>query len=885
MRTRDRVWRLVERWLTRRVPPRSIDGVLRDLEDDYTRRVVETGRIAGAIWLWSEARSLAQAYGGARPGHPDPRGLSMHTRLLRWVGSVGQDVRFAVRSLRQSPGFSLTVVLTLGLAIGLCTSLFTVFNALALRTWDVRDPDSIVVPFVKPVGTRGFQNLVTVDEFEYLRARAETVTLIGWETGAASVATGSGSGSVHVQMYGVGPGFFDVFGIPIPRGRGFADADHSPTADAVAGIISHRLWQNIFGEDPEVLGRTIYAGVGRVPVTIVGVVHRGFASLGPRMPIDLMVPGEHLARIDRPGTTERHTLLAGRLRPGRTIAEAEAELGALDRQFRSAASLEGNGIILTGTRPVAQPGRTDDFVPLFASMGAALLLVLLLACANVGNLELARLMGRRGEIAVRLSLGAGRARVMRQVLTEALGLALAAAALGYATAWVLPDLVLRFVDEEAEASLTPDTTVLAFSIILAASAAIAFALAPALRATRGATVTFVTPRAGADRRGRHLRSLLLAAQIALSLTLLTGAGLLTRGLLHVRGADLGFDVHGTSVATVRMPSGVRTRAALDAAGLRLEDALLTAGLGPVGLLNHTPPLSGSPFVTSVRKPEEDEVWNRRTLDRPMSVAAFGVLGLEFVAGGPYDEKPGVHEAVVNETLVRLLYPGEPVATTVGRTLLARRPVSGAVYEPYRLVGVVRDSYYAGPSEVLPIFHAAPQFRQQMHLVFDTQPDAAGRLRTIVEAVQPGATVTVVPVSAAIEAALEFRRTGARLAWIIGLLGLALATIGVFGVFAYFVEERRREIGIRLALGARVPQILRAMFSSHRWSVGGGVAAGLVLSAAAGFVLRGYLFGLSPLDPIAYLGVTAILLVAAALATIVPSRRAWRVDPAVTLRAE
>jgi hypothetical protein len=231
--------------------------------------------------------------------------------------------------------------------------------------------------------------------------------------------------------------------------------------------------------------------------------------------------------------------------------------------------------------------------------------------------------------------------------------------------------------------------------------------------------------------------------------------------------------------------------------------------------------------------------------------------------------------VINETLARQLWPGEHA---VGRTVLADD-------ERYIISGVVRDTHYTTPTAIRPLFHRAPELTSTQLLFRTDRADAAAAVRAVVQNIEPRLRLTLVPVTANINEALEERRFAAGLAWSIGLLGLGLATIGVFGVFAYAVEERRREIGVRLALGARARDVFRALFDVNRWSIGGGLAAGLLMSVAAGFVLRSYLFGLSPLDPVAYLGVSAVMGAAALVATAVPARRALRIDPAVTLKTE
>jgi predicted permease len=507
--------------------------------------------------------------------------------------------------------------------------------------------------------------------------------------------------------------------------------------------------------------------------------------------------------------------------------------------------------------------------------------VLLLACANVGNLQLARSLARRREIAVRLSLGAGRARVVRQMLSEAVLVSLGAAALGFVIAGFMPELVLRLTGDADRVPqiFTLDGTVFAFAGVLALTSGVLFALAPSLRATRSTTVLAYDARAGLDRDSHRLRSLLLGTQIALSLALLTGAGLLTRGIIHVQTADLGFAVHDIAVARLRVPEELRTGADyLDPLVPELDAALRASRLWPVGW-TEVDPLSDIRVMVRVRRADQpDTYYDRLVLARPMSAAAFAVLDLELIAGTPYADRPEARQAVINETLAGSLWPGQDA---VGRTLLADG-------EPYTVTGVVRDSYLSGVTAINPVFHRAPNptLDGLPRLVFRTDvPGAADELRSLVQDLDPRLDITVTPVVANIRRSLDDRRLAAGIAWAIGALGLALATVGVFGVFAYAVEERRREIGVRLALGAGRREVIAAMFAVNRWSVGGGLGAGLLLSVCGGFVLRRYLFGLSPLDPVAHMGVALLLAAAAAVGIALPSRRAVRVDPSVTLRSE
>jgi predicted permease len=871
-------------WLRRlraRIKYRDFDADLRE-ELELHRAMKETELLESGASATDARRGASRALGNITLAREAARGVW----LAPWLETLGQDTRYALRSLRKSPGFALAAILTLGFGIGLNVSVFTVFNVLALLGWDVRDPEEIVLPFARPVGNRGFSNWMTYAEYVHLRDHTQTL--------ASLLASSGGSGRVfqsdgtdydraydYVQFQGASANFFAALGIDIVMGRGFLPGEDDDGKPAPVAVVTHAFWQNQLGADPGVIGRTLRIGVRNVPVTIVGVTRPGFDGTDQLRSVALFAPLPFLLQLDpdsKDGTwkpLEERVSVAGRLKPGISRVAAEAELDTLSRQFNASVARESNGLVLTGTRPIGQPGRTDAFLPTLAGFGAAVLLVLLLACANVGNLQLARAFARQREIAVRLSLGAARARLIRQLLTEAGCVALLAAMIGFGVAWFLPNLVLRLAGESEEGlAFLPDVTVFGFAMLLGAGTALLFALAPALRATRATEVLALRARTDIDRGGRRLRSLLLASQIALSLTLLSVAGLLTRGVLHAHHVDFGFDASRLSAARIAVPKELYTRSALTSLRSELDTRLAASGVGPTAWAN-LEPLSDSPFVAYVRKPEQAETWNIRALERTLSSSGFGVIGLTFVSGGPYSNRPESREAVINETLARQLWPGEDA---VGRTVLADD-------ERYTITGVVRDSYYTTPTAIRPLFHRAPELTASRLLFRTDRPGAAVELQAIFQDIDPRLRVTIVPVTANVDAAVEHRRTAAGLTWAIGLLGLGLAAIGVFGVFAYAVEERRREIGVRLALGARPGDVFRALFDVNRWSIGGGLAVGALLSVAAGFVLRSYLFGLSPLDPVAYVAVSTLMGLAAALATAIPARRALRVDPAVTLKCE
>lgn len=517
---------------------------------------------------------------------------------------------------------------------------------------------------------------------------------------------------------------------------------------------------------------------------------------------------------------------------------------------------------------------------LFAAFGAAVVLVLVLACANVGNLQLARGVARRREIATRLALGASRRRIVRQLLTEGLVLTGAAGALAIVVAAILPPLIFRYVGEELppymEARFRPDGEIVAFTFATGLLSCLLFALAPAMHATRTAIPLGALERAATPSSRFHLRSVLLATQIAVCTVLLAGAGLVTRGIAHAMNVDPGFEIEGVQLVSTALPEGAsgKDRQALirgTLASLEREGAHPVA-VAPFG------PIDDARYVMPMARPggharDVDDV-----LRRGVSARYFDVLGIPLVHGRMFPSS-GTNEAVVNQAFARTYFPGEQ---PVGRDLQEVDSRTGKIRRVYTIVGVARDTYLTGLERIDPVVFTPDNIG-----TFLTRggPQGVERIRAAALSINPAATITVRPLKDNVRRYLEESRIGATLAWAIGLLGLSLATVGVFGVFAYAVEERRREIGVRLALGAARRQIVTMLVSSSGRAMLLGLGAGILLSFACGPVLRAYLYGLSPLDPPAYGMVTLLLATAAGLATVIPARRARRVDPAITLRED
>jgi predicted permease len=504
----------------------------------------------------------------------------------------------------------------------------------------------------------------------------------------------------------------------------------------------------------------------------------------------------------------------------------------------------------------------------FTLLGAAVILVWGLTCANVGNLFLARSLKRNREIAVRLALGASRGRLVRQLLAEGLVLAAIAGSLALAFAAGVPILAAQ-LDGNA-AMFAPDSLVAAVVGLATIATCLLVALAPALYSTRinwkGAG------RTSTVRPGR-LREVILAVQIGVASVLVLSATLIGRGILQASTARADFALHSTTAVEFQLPSSATdAQRKLTRLGIR---AAVDGSSGEYGLAESVPASERVGLQTTVR-PVSGRVEYRANLLQ-MSSATFQVLEIPFLEGRPASDVAGQLEAVINQTLAKRVSPD---GSALGQVLHL-----GFDSAQYTVVGVTQDVHLTGMGEIEPLIHTSQINSRLGFILTRTTPGLRERMTALAKSVDPALTVRLIPLSEAVQASLKLAWTGAAAASGLAAIALLLAVIGVFGVFSYLIEERRQEIGIRLALGATKGQVRTALASACRRPVVMGVLLGLGLSVLAGNLLRGILFGLSPIDPVSYLIVTAVLLLAALVATAVPVRRALRVDPAVTLRAE
>jgi predicted permease len=838
---------------------------------------------------------------GMGPGAADSasRRLIGNTTLAReesrgvwiwpWLESVWQDAAYAIRNLRRQPGFTAVVVVVLATVIGLHTTLVTVIAGVVLRPWPgVQDAGRVVAVYLLgPVGrSAGFAAAgFPLSDYRTVAGRARSLSGVV-ATLAEEVRVGTGDGARSAQALLVTGNFFEVLGIGVAPGRGFsADEDRPGRAEPVA-VLAYDYWQSHFGGDPAIVGTSVR--VNEVPFTVVGVASRDFSSAEPaygKQLFLLLAAASHLRPHEAPITC--CVDVAGRLAAGATREQARAELDLLSREFVLPDGTKPRGVIVTGTEFASRPGRTDSVGPLAAAsaISAGLLLVWLIACANIGNLLLARAAARVREIGIRLSLGASRRRLIRQLLTEGFVLALSGSALGIGIAYKLPFLLLHFLGGSTAAfpfRITVDGVVLGYALLLAGVSAAAFGLAPALFATRTDVAAVLNEREGLPASKFPLRGLLLTVQVAVSVVLLVSAGLLMRGAQRAGAFDPGFAVNDVTAVAFELPPGTYDDARKRAFFADLTDALrgLPANaIDAFGFATWEPTFIRRGYMTPIRLPDRASEQDTMAQYVEVSPDYLTVLQIPIVAGRNFDASDAARPVVViNEAMARLYWPD---TNPVGQTFLLGR------VERREIVGVMRDAHTHSMGTVPPLFYQPLRGGRMVPrlVIRSSRGVPAAELKRIVAGIDPRVRIQTTPLSAHLEARVAESKWGPMLAAVLGAFALVLATVGMFGVFAYAVRQRTREIGIRMALGAQPSAVLRLILAGQSRAVAAGLVVGLFGAVASSIVMRSRLHGLSPFDPVSYVGVAVLLAAAGIAASYLPARRAVRVDPVVALRYE
>jgi predicted permease len=803
------------------------------------------------------------------------------------------DFRYAARSLRKSPTLALAVVVTLALCIGATTAIFSVVHGVLFRPLPYADPDGILLVSESWKGMRG--DMSAGNWWDTKRADRLFQHLVPMQ--GASVNLAGTEVPENVTAARVGHDFFALLGVTPALGRVFLPEEDRPGADGVV-VLSDALWRRRFGADPSVIGRDVR--IDGVPRRIIGVMPRSldYTLYDEELWIPIAFTPERLAEHD-----EHYLTVLGRLKPGVTRAEAQAALDGIGRWLAEQFPKEDAGRGLVASSLMERLVR-DYRQRLLVLFGAATF-VLLIACANIANLLLARATSRTRETAIRAAIGAGRAHILRQALAESLLLAVGGGVLGVVAAyWGVAGLVsLGPADVPRLASARVDAPVLGFALLVTLLAGLVSGLAPALRMAGQFPHEALkeSGRTGGSGRRDRLRSVLVVAEIALALVLLTGAGLMIRSAVALNAVDPGFDPRGVTAARVSLPAaGYETPARTEQAFARIAERLEQApGAVAAGLVS-TAPFEGGGDNGLIPEGRPLDITSAISSDfRLVTPGYFQAMGIRLRRGRllTADDRAGAPLVmVVNETLAREAWPG---ADPIGKRIACceQGPDGGPMWKT--VVGVVADVRAHGlGAELQPEFYlpmaqapaAAWQWLDRtMTLALRSSgdvPTVAAAMRDAVSSVDRSLPVyTIETMDDRRADSLAASRFSTLLLTTFAGLALLLAAVGVYGVISYGVSQRTQEIGIRVALGAGDGNVLRLVVGHAAQLTGVGLLLGLTGALALSRVIAGQLFQVSPTDPPTLATGIVLLAFVAVLAAALPARRAARVDPAVALRAE
>ncbi|MDQ3687915.1 MAG: ABC transporter permease [Acidobacteriota bacterium] len=838
--------------------------------------------------------------------------------------TIWQDLRYAARTLWKTPGFTVVAVLSLALGIGANTAIFSFVNAVLLRALPVAEPERLAFVFS---GTRAEPyNVAPYPDYVDYRERNKVFSDLAAYSNIA-VSLNNSEGAEQISGLIVSGNYFDVLGVRARAGRTFLpEEDRTPGSHPVV-VIGHGLWQRLFGGDANAVGGRLL--LNGQQFTILGVAPAGFDGAEAGQPNDIYVPMMMQAVVRPPrsgysGEMNPDLLgrrnagwldMVGRLKPGVSFEGAQAEMRVLAKQLEDAypdTNSEETATLFPVTK--GDPDQRGTLLSVAGLMSAVVGLVLLIACANVANLLLARASARRKEISIRLALGAGRWRLIRQLLTESVFLSLVGGAVGLLLAVWLVDVLQSYSPPgnifPVAFDFSLDAKVLGFTLLLSLLTGVVFGIAPALQASNPDLVhalkdeTVTLPSGGSwGARGFNLRNLLVVAQVALSLVLLISAGLFLRSLGQAQRIDPGFSPHSVLV----MPLNINLLRYTKAQGQEFYRQVIERVEAIPGVasatLSRTPPLSGASRQSTVLIEGRDgpdraggsessggnpDTGENLTLASPVALKYFETMNIPVLRGRDFTAQdregtPGV--VVINETFARRYFPDQD-------PLGKRLSVSGARGPWLEVVGLARDGKYVTLGETpAPMIYQSILQRHEtgMTLLIRTNGDPANfaaSVRREVQAVEKNLpTTNIRPMTDLLNNSLFAARMGAVLLGAFGLLALLLAAIGLYGVMSYSVARRTREIGIRMALGARGGDVLRLVLREGMALVGFGVLLGLGVALAATRLLVSFLYGVSTTDPLTFAGIAVFLTLIALAASFIPARRATKVDPMVALRYE
>ncbi len=811
------------------------------------------------------------------------------------MSTLWQDVRYGLRMLWKSPGFTLVAVLALALGIGANTAIFSVVNAMLLRPLPYQDPDRLVVlwetnPNLSSVFLRTHNEASPANFIDWRQQQTVFEDIAAFRYNDYNL-TGSGDAPEQITGNPVTANMFDVLKVKPLIGRTFRPEESDPKSERVA-VLSYGLWQRRFGGDANIIGRTLTFDGN--PFTVVGVMPASFEFPAP---FSQLWTALRFANDTPPSRGAHFLYTRARLKPGGTMQQAQAELDTIAARLRQQypdTNADRSVRLMSLQESTVEQSKTG-LLMLLGAVG----FVLLIACANVANLMLARATARHKEIAIRTALGAGRWRIVRQLLTESVLLSIFGGALGVLLAlWGL-DLLVAAVPHEYTLyvhglnQIGLDKWVLAFTLLISLVTGLLFGLAPALQASKTDLNETLKEggRSSVGHARRGLRSALVVAEVALALVLLVGAGLMIKSFLHLIEVRPGFDPANVMTAQLSLPAKRYEKDAQVVSFYEQLTARIAAqpGVEGVGIVNYLPMagsggttsfiVDGRPLVRAGLYPEA----NQRIVDP----GYFGALRIPVLRGRNFTAQdragtPGV--CIVNETFARIYFPGEEA---VGKIL---RDPDGT--NPFQIVGVVGDIKHFGLDDEPEGYLYGPQLQMannSMALVVRATGEPANlaaMIRREVQALDKDQPIyDVKPMTQRIGETTTPARLGSFLFGLFALVALTLAAVGIYGVMAYSVTQRTHEIGVRMALGAQAKDVLRLVVGQGMLLVGIGVALGLCAAFVLMRWLASKLFQVSPTDPTTFAGVALLLAFIALVACYVPARRATKVDPMIALRYE
>jgi predicted permease len=894
--------RWYRRFFRRGLTERQLDAELRfHLEQQVA------GYVAAGMTPEEARRRARLEFGGLDQVKEECRDVG----AARFMEALLQDVRYGVRMLRKNPGFTAVAVLTLALGIGVNTAIFSFADALLFRPLPVKDPARVVTLFRRSIQHHQDYSSFSHPAFLDLRRSLREIfsDLLAYSSMPVNLSTERNNERVDGEI--VSGNYFSGLGVTPALGRGFLPEEDETAGAHPVAVISYGLWQRRFGRDPNILRRTI--ALDGHSFAIVGVAPRGFRGADLEAAPDVWVPltmhaevspwgGIGLDLFDEPGCD--WLTVMGRLKPAADLRQAQAALATVGRRFEQAYPETAKGWTITAFpsgQAKLEPGTREDFFPLLALLLGSAGFVLLIACANVANLLLARATARQREFAVRCALGAGRHRLFQQSLTESALLAGFGGVAGVVLAYWTPALIKAFplppfVSPQA-LQFTLDLRSLACALLLSLATALLFGLIPALRATRVELAAGVKDaRSARGYRRSRLRAFLVVAQVSLSLLLLIATGLFVQSVRKALASNPGFESGNLLLASVDLGlQGYDQQRGQEFYRQLPERVAALPGVRTATWLSKIP-LDIYRFATNIEV-EGQPGQSALPVNVDFNVVApgcFHTLGIPQLRGRDFtaqDQPASPHVAIVSETMARRLWPHRDPLGQRFRLKWWSLEAKG-LGEPVEVIGVVADSKYRtwteSPRSVM-YLPLSQNYLPQMTLLVRTSGNPTsllGPIQNEVKALESRLPLfNVKTMRQQINISVWPQEMGSGVLGAFGLLALLLAAVGIYGMMSFVVAQRTHEIGIRMALGAAPRDVVKSVLSQALSLVLAGIAIGLVGALALTRFIASLLFGVRPTDPATFAAVCLILTAVAVLASYLPARRAAKVDPLVALRYE